>query len=177
MVAELLRRSRHWAEWVEGDPDPSVVDYVCAELRNGCTIAELARQMSERTGLEITREKVSGYLHSLAEDAGERIARARAESADSHADIGLTELDGIEKDDVPAASARARYRQWLAETADRTKYGRTNVQVNVGISADTIHLDALRAFAPVTSAHLPGSVGAIDNGAEQAARALVSATP
>jgi hypothetical protein len=177
MIAELNRRAKEWAEWIEGDPAPSVVDYVCAALLDGWTIAGLAKDMSQRSGQTITREKLSTYLHNVEEGARERLASARVDSADSHADKGLEELDGIERDDVPAASARARYRQWLAETADRAKYGRSGTTVNIGISADSIHLDALRAFAPATTAHLPGSMGAIDNGAERAMIRNVNPTP
>jgi hypothetical protein len=182
MVAEITRRARLWAECEEADPTPDVVDWAAAEIRNGSTIAELAREMTTRTGVSITREMLSGYLHSQPANAsGEaaklRLSRVRPEFAEAQAETGLIELKEATREELPMVAAAARHRQWLAETADRERYGRSGAVVNIGISADSIHLDALRAFAPATVAHLPGSMGAIDNGAERAMIRNVNPSP
>ena len=169
MIAEMTRRARLWAECEEPDPTPDLVDWAAAEIRNGITLAELARDMTARAGVSITREMVTRYLHGLppnasGETAKVRLSRARPDFAESQAEAALVELDATTKEDLAVTAAKARHRQWLAETADRERYGRSGAIVNIGISADSIHLDALRAFSPVTTAHLPSSVGAIDNG-------------
>lgn len=181
MIAEMTRRARLWAECEEGDPTPDLVDWGAAEIRNGITLAELARDMTARAGVPITREMVSRHLHTLppnvgGETAKVRLSRARPDFAESQAEAALVELDGTTKDDLAVTAAKARHRQWLAETADRERYGRSGAIVNIGISADSIHLDALRAFSPVTTAVTPGLRAAIDNAPERAAISARSET-
>ena len=58
---------------------------------------------------------------------------------------GLTIVDDADDGTVPAARLRSDYRRWIAERYDRESFGKTDISMVIGISADQEFLVALKA--------------------------------
>jgi hypothetical protein len=58
---------------------------------------------------------------------------------------GLVIVDDADDGTVPAARLRSDYRRWIAERYDRESFGKTDISIAIGISADQEFLVALKA--------------------------------
>lgn len=126
-------------------------DAFFALVEEGKSIAKIAR----RLGCSST--SIHAWL-----DAGEgrraKLAQARAVGADYHADRAgevLEELVGQvpTAPEVTLANSRSNYHRWLAGVQNRDVYGDKPQAVNVQVSINQLHLDALRQAGAVV--HVP----------------------
>lgn len=144
LALELERRASAYFADRDDASDVTPLAYVCAWIENGGTITSLAADMTD-----VTRERLSTYLHSIygENEARSRLARARVRSADAHSEAGLQAIAdaGLSKEEISKASAIARQRNWMAEKFNRAEFGQSPA-ATVSISLGSLHLDALRAF-------------------------------
>lgn len=136
------------AEYFEGDPTQTALDYVCCWIEGGQTINDLADELSKSLGYTIHREWIGiGLRKQFGEDeATARLANARAHASHTLAEaaIGLSDAPAETSVDVARNGLRARSRQWTAERWNRAQYGNQQ-QTNVSISLHSLHLTALQA--------------------------------
>lgn len=146
-------------------------DYIFDRLAGGDPVGAIARDLG------VSRP----YLYTWRNQRPEALAAERRRrweesielSADAKEEEGAEILDDLAARDivtsaeVQLATSRARYRQWQAETRNRTRYGNeTGTVINVNLGS--LHLDALRARGstralegrPVVAGELPGIVDA-----------------
>lgn len=133
-------------------PTAMPIDWVVQEIAAAKTIPQIAKRIAEHTdGWLPSRGWLSGLLKSLTPDAAERIEQARVESAEALVERATETLEDVGKDasreELQKAKALADIDLWLAARRDRAKFGDTP-QVQIGISAGSLHLDALRAVQP-----------------------------
>lgn len=123
-------------------------DYVFDRIAGGDPIGTIAKDLG------VSRPYMYTWRDQKPEElAAERKARwekAIELSADAKEEEGAEILDDLARKDlvtspeVQLATSRAKYRQWQAETRNRTKFGgEQGVTVNVNLGQ--LHLDALRA--------------------------------
>ena len=113
-------------------------DRIFERIADGETMAEIA------DSLGFSRSLVSSYLRSRPEWA-ERLARAREQAAEAWADEILAIADRASPDDVKVAALRCEVRKWLAGIHNQGFRLSAN-NTHVSISANQLHLHAIRAF-------------------------------
>lgn len=108
-----------------------------ARIASGEMINKIARELG------VDRNDLSLWLRSTPERAA-ALAHAREVAADTMVEDGLDLVDqATTPADMKVAETKAKYRQWLAGKWNRDQYG-DGPQVQVNITADNMHLDALR---------------------------------
>lgn len=141
MILELEQLTRDYFE----DDQHSHLDYAVAQIESGVPIAGIARNLAEKTGLDIQRHVLSRYLHDLSPDAAQRIAEARPIMAHAMAEDALTIVDEHVSDklDIARNALRARTREGLAKMFNPEF--QQNKQQGVTLNIGTLHLNALKA--------------------------------
>jgi hypothetical protein len=152
LLIELSKRARSmFGPPAEGEPEPSVLDYACGYIASGGTLYALAEDLKpvievSRAFLKQVVEESEGSDAEHVAAARQRLAHARAESADSHAESGISLLDKdlkLTKDEVLHRRILAERKAWLASRYNRAVYGEDK-QPLVAISLPNLHLDAVR---------------------------------
>ncbi len=157
MREELERRTR---DYFEGDPVPTVLNYVTCRLEDGTTIADIAKEISNTLGHDVPRQWVSEYVHNFSAEAAESVRTARSRASHSWAEKAIDAVDAQAYDSVGVARANNRSRVYLrmAEAADSGSYAQQKGST-IAISIGSLHLDALRAHAgEVTSGVQQGRI-------------------
>jgi len=114
------------------------VDRIFERIADGETMGEIA------DSLGFSRSLLSSYLRSRPEWS-ERLARAREQAAEAWADEILAIADRASPDDVKVAALRCEVRKWLAGIHNQGFRLSAN-STHVSISANQLHLHAIRAF-------------------------------
>jgi predicted DNA-binding protein YlxM (UPF0122 family) len=124
-------------------------DNLIEHIADGASLQELADQ------LDISRSRLSNQIRHQVPDHRLRLEEARRQRADAYADEAREIADGdmLDQDGniSGAAVSRARLRvdtrKWLAAVDNPEKYGKQDAaQVNVNLTVNQLHLDALRHF-------------------------------
>lgn len=141
MREELERLTR---DYFEGDPVPTVLNYVTCRLEDGVTIADLAAEISTTLGYDIPRQWVSAYIHDF-ETAAESVRTARARASHSWAEKAVGAVNAPVTDSVGVSRANNQARTYLriAEAYDTGSFSQSK-GVNVSISVGSLHLAALQ---------------------------------
>jgi len=158
MREELERLAR---EYFEGDPVPTIVQYVACRLEDGDTIASIAKEITATLGFDVPRQWVSEYVHDQ-EGAADVVRTARARASHSWAEkaIGAVEAQVHDSVEVAQMNHKARTYMRMAEAADAGTYAQQK-GANVSISITSLHLDALRhAGSRVTGSTEPAQISA-----------------
>lgn len=152
--AELRRRAN---EYFGDTIDPATgeqfttLDYVCGVVASGGSMLRIAQEMTVDLGFTVHREQINKLLaHQFGEEKRDtELARARAQGANAMAEQALEIADEHADTSVEVARAgnRIRSRQWMAERTNRALFGNQS-SVNLAISIDGLHLDALRLAPP-----------------------------
>lgn len=145
MIAELERRTR---ELFEDEPNATPLDFAVDYVASGGTLTDLAAELTEKLGFNVSRHQLSGYLHmTFGDEAALRLAKARREGAHGLAESTLGIAAGADsKDAAQRARVEVNARQWLAGQWNRDEFGQQKqapIQINLG----SLHLDALRIHA------------------------------
>jgi hypothetical protein len=88
----------------------------------------------------------------------EELKRIRAEAKVEEGAAILEDLSGsilITGPEVQLATSRSKYKQWEAAHLDKEQFGDVPAQVNVNLSAGTMHLNALIAHGTLTPTAVP----------------------
>lgn len=156
MIAEIERRARaHFEdEDLPQDQRASHLDYIVSWVQDGNTVLQLANEIAEDTGLKISSQMLGRYIREF-DDGAQRVQEARQQGAHSMVDQAIDIVDNApaDRDAVRKAQAQANVRTWVAERWNRKDLGAPKgpaIQLNI----NTMHLDALRRRAAVSSATL-----------------------
>lgn len=117
------------------------IDRILDRIADGEYIKDIAASYS------VSRRMIYDLLHSDS-DWWEGFRLARQASAAHFAEEGMEILDKAgtaTSAEVAKATARAKYRQWLAEKLDRDTFGEQKTPVNVNIGIGELHLSALQS--------------------------------
>ncbi len=136
------------AEYFEGDPTQTPLDYVACWIEGGGTIVSLAEDLAKSLGHNVGREWLSIMLRKhYGDDAvSERLSKARAHASHVMAELalGISDEAATCSEDVARNGLRVRARQWTAERWNRAQYGNSQAPT-VSISIAELHLAALQA--------------------------------
>ena len=154
-LAELL--DSHTLEYFDIDPvdiaigtatTPTHLTFVCARIESGTTAKQLAKELSEPLGYELTYERLARYLRERfgQEMVSASLDEARQRASHCYAEEALEIVDAPAYDSVTVQQARARaaQRNWLAERYNRKAFGQSK-DVSVNVTVTSLHLDALRS--------------------------------
>lgn len=183
MVAELTRRAR-----LELDDDEEISDelaplfYCALRVASGTTLTEVANELTATLHADgvlaedavILRESLYKYLLELRKKAGAGgdgiLTRARARGAHAIAEQARLNVRNaaLTKEAVAKAKLELESDLWLAERWNREELGQVKPGVQVAISFNGMHLDALRARAHLveqqaTAQLTSGATGDSDN--------------
>lgn len=130
------------------NPEPSHLEYVCAQVESGTSTTKVATQLGNALGFDVSYERLMAYLRSEygreAVDSELRQARSRASHCIAEQAVDLVDAPASDSVSVQRARNRASQRNWLAEKYNKSDYGQQK-DVNVAISITSLHLDALRS--------------------------------
>jgi hypothetical protein len=146
----LEARTRDYFEIPDGEPCPqSIMDYAVAWVENGSTLRRLADDLSIELGFTVWQGAMVTLLLQVGGDVSEnerRLKNARARGANAVVEDAQAIVDEPAADQVAVsqAASRARVRLWTAERWNRDEYGKSP-EVQVAISAGSLHLEAMRA--------------------------------
>lgn len=141
MIEELERLTR---EYFDEDETSTHLDYAVTQLQSGKTIADMARSITDCLTVQISREMLTTYLHSLP-NASERIAGAKPTQALAMIEEAIAIVDVEPNDKLQATWARNR--AWVRESHARMINPEfqpnkgTNVQIHTSIGM--LHLTAI----------------------------------
>lgn len=123
--------------------DASPLDYVVHFVRGGGQISKLAEALTIELGERVHRSNLSDIVNALTADASERIELARKDGAAALIEETLAIADEAPDTTggVMKAKVRIGARQWWAERHAPEKYG---AKVQIAVSLEQLHLDALR---------------------------------
>lgn len=148
MIAALTARAIDYFETPDGAPTPSLVDYAVAWIESGETLVSLARKLTEG-GTTCSRGMLAEYLNNAEGDAGkQKLVAARKVGAHAHAEKALDDVEQAQTEDESRRAERTgRNRHWLAEKWNKEDFGK-QPDVQIAISAGSMHLEALQAAPP-----------------------------
>ncbi len=148
MIEALEQRT---AEYFEGDPTQTTLDYVACWIENGHTINQLAEQLA------CPPQWITTHLRKAhgEEVADSRLVASRARASHQMAEAALALSDAAAETSVDVArnGLGARTRQWLAERWNAREYGQAK-GVMQAISIGTLHLHALQHAGNVVTSGL-----------------------
>lgn len=151
MIDELERRR---TDYFEGDPVPTVLDYVACWLEDGRPLNDMTAEMSKQLGVDVHRGWISSYLRKqFGEEAvDERLGRSRVRASHLIAEdvIRVSDEAAATSVDVARNGVRSRARMWTAEKWNPQQYGQAK-QTNVSISLTSLHLTALQHQSPIVT--------------------------
>lgn len=105
-------------------------------LLSGESMSEVARR------IDVSRGLLYQWMH-LDEERWERYQEARRLGAYSMADEALEILDGSNAESIQVDRERAKFRQWMAERANRRDFGK-EAKTQVNVSLGSLHLLAMK---------------------------------
>jgi hypothetical protein len=148
MVAELERRA---AELHTLEDPVTALDVVATWIAGGGTMRALAADLSEKLGQPVSYGVLSAWANKTEEGKAALVA-AREIDAHNLVEEGqeiLDDLAGTEvtREEINLAKARSEVRLWRASRYNRRQFGADVPQVNVGLSINGQHLEALRIRA------------------------------
>ena len=118
---------------------------ILERIASGETVADVARTILRPDGLSISRSFLSNLLHADPERSA-RVKLAHVEGAAAMVDdaIHLVDRAPIDRDSVNKAKVQSETRLKVAGFLDRTQWGEQKQAINIGVSVNTMHVDALR---------------------------------
>lgn len=157
---------------LDADPEAKThLDYVCDWLEDGRTMKQLAQDLTDTLGFELSATRLKAYLlEAFGDQTHDRLDQARKGAADAYAEtaIAIADEDAETTVAVSRNASRMRSRQWLAERYNPQRYGQAK-GLSLTINTGQLHLEALR-IRPLDI----GQVGAVRAGvgAEPRARLI-----
>lgn len=119
---------------------------ILERIASGETVADVARTILRApTGPCISRSFLSNLLHHDPERSA-LVQQARIEGASAMVDESLHLVDRapVDRDSVNKANVQAQLRLKVASFIDRASYGEQKQQLNVNVSVNSLHVEALR---------------------------------
>lgn len=118
---------------------------ILERIASGETIAAIARTLLRPDQVAISRNMLSMMLHADPERSAQ-VRVAQIEGASAMVDQGLQLVDGApcDRDSVNKANLQAQLRLKVAGFIDRAAWGENKAGVNVSVSVNAMHVDALR---------------------------------
>lgn len=150
--AELLRLAR--AELIEDEDaeltdDQAVLAFVEQWVASGRTQIALADKLSRALGFDVGREQLNHHLRQLQRVSADSdlLSRARLRGAHALAEAAIEEAEAVEpdRDAVAAAKLKIDTKLRIAESWNRQDFGRMQGGVQVAVSIQSLHLEALKA--------------------------------
>jgi len=128
----------------------SRLDYVCARLSNGEFLEDIAAEIQRDTLVEIPQHSLRRWLIDEfgKPEVMERFGEARKDAADAHVAKAWQILEDAPevREALVKAKHKADLRIWMAERANRERYGPASAQaLNVTVNIAQLHASALRA--------------------------------
>ncbi len=147
LVHELTKRAAD-----ECEDGTAHLEYVMRWIEEGKTLNELSRLISDDAREDISGIYITRYLTSAYPEYAVKMAEARALGAFAMVDEARDIVDAldegeVDRNDIAVARARSDVRLWTAERFNRKDLGNQKEGVNVNITINSLHLDALRARA------------------------------
>lgn len=145
---ELTKRSAEYFDPDEGEPVPTILDYVCERVAAGTTTKALAQEISESMDFQVDYSMLIRHLSAIfgaeATDSALDSARARASHVFVEDALEIVDEPQYDAPGVSRAASRARQRTWMAERYNRKQYG-SDKGVSVTVTVGLLHLQALQA--------------------------------
>lgn len=162
MVLNLERRTRDWAA-VYDEEQPDIydpLDYVQSWVEAGNTLVQLAVDISEEVGFDISRAMVMRFLAEgrKANEVESRLAEARKPGGHAMLEQAVGIIDAApthDKEQLKKAELRAAIRERVAGMWNRAELGK-QPDVSIVVNHNVLHLDAMRRrmIAPDATASL-----------------------
>jgi len=138
---------------------------ILERIASGETVADISRSILRPDGVSISRSFLSNLLHADPERSAQvKLAHVEGASAMVDEAIHLVDRAPVDRDSVNKAKVQSETRLKVAGFLDRTQYGEAKQAINVNVSVNSLHVDALRhrvveVSRPVEAIAVEGSVG------------------
>jgi len=118
---------------------------ILERIASGETVAGIARTILRPDGVSISRNFLSMLLHADPErSALAKLAHIEGASAMVDDALQLVDRAPVDRDSVNKAKVQSETRLKVAGFLDRTSWGEQKQAINLNVSVNSLHVDALR---------------------------------